>query len=166
MRLKKGPGLTLRSKLKIRRVIKDAFKLEELEEWVMHVPATEEDIDAFVRHDVGSGPDPDALRVDMWGRISSTWNAAVVQILLALVLVKLEEDASWLPKVSDTFLRARITERLSAGRTTWNAMLPKTREDGKKETPQQVEDRVIKEKTLKESANRAGTRRCTVSKSF
>lgn len=154
------------SKLKIRRVIKDAFNLEELEEWVMHKPATPEQIQAFNRSDVGSGPDPGALHMDMKGRISSTWNTAVVQILLALVLDKLEEDASWLPKVSDTFLRTRIQERLAAARTTWRAMLQKISEDGKRETVQQVEDRVIKRKTAREAENRAGTRRCTVSNLF
>ncbi|KJA15821.1 hypothetical protein HYPSUDRAFT_207558 [Hypholoma sublateritium FD-334 SS-4] len=147
--------------LKIRRVIKNAFELEELEDWAMHVPATPEMISAFDRSDIGSGPDPGELRMDMIGKINSTWNTAVIQILLALVLAKLEEDSSWLPKVSDTFLRTRIEERLAGARTTWRAMLPKTQEDGKKETAQQVENRVVNRKTLREAANRAGTRRCT-----
>ena len=129
----------------------------------MHEPATPEKISAFNRSADGSGPNPDDLHVDMRGKITSKWNIAVIQILLALVFVQLEEDSSWLPKVSEALLRTRIRERLEAARSTWRATQPKIGEDGKRETVQQVEDRVIREKTAKEAANRTGTRRITVS---
>ena len=106
----------------------------------------------------------DDLRVDMKGSISSKWNIAVLQILLALVIHELkDEDSKWLPKISEDFLRSRIRKRIENGRALWHQIQPKVAEDGTIESTQEVEDRVVKEKAAADAKARAHARRVTVS---
>ncbi|KJA13546.1 hypothetical protein HYPSUDRAFT_59840 [Hypholoma sublateritium FD-334 SS-4] len=141
----------------IRNVIQDAFKIDKYDDFCMHVPATVERILLFNK----SGeqcPDPRDLHIDMQGMISSTWNKAVIQILLALVNAELDKE-DWLPACSDTFLRDKIQKVIEKGRALWHQTESKVAEDGKVETVQQVEDRIIREKAASDARARAYARR-------
>lgn len=127
----------------------------------MHEPPTVERILHFNK----SGeqcPDPNDLCIDMKGMISSKWNKAVIQILLALVTDKLGEE-EWLPDCSDTFLRDKIQKAIEKGRALWHQTEAKVVEDGTVETTQQVEDRIIREKAAGDARARAYARRSNVS---
>lgn len=144
-------------------VIQGAFKLENNDDWYVHEPPSGDTICQF-NDSGGAGPDPDDLHVDMKGSISSKWNIAVIQILLALVIDELkDEDAKWLPKISDGFLRSRIRKRIENGRAFWHKTEPKVAEDGTVETAQEVEDRLVKDKAIADAKARAHARRITVS---
>ncbi|KJA18369.1 hypothetical protein HYPSUDRAFT_57199 [Hypholoma sublateritium FD-334 SS-4] len=143
----------------INSVIQGAFDLESNDDWYVHVPPTVDQVALFNKTAKG-GPNPNDLRVDMKGTISSDWNVAVIQILLALVVDEMkDEDLSWLPKCSDEFLRSRIRKRIENGRAFYQKTKAKIAEDGTAETEQEIEDRLIAEKAAADAKARAHARR-------
>ncbi len=128
----------------------------------MHEPPSKDRIRQF--NETGlQCPDPDDLRIDMRGMISSKWNKAVIQILLALVNDQLAKE-TWLPDCSDAFLRDKIQKAIEKGRALWNQTQAKVVEDdGTVETMHQIEDRVIREKAASDARARAYARRSNVS---
>ncbi len=127
----------------------------------MHEPPSTECIRQFDEWGI-QPPNPDDLRIDMKGTISSKWNKAVIQILLALVNAELAKEA-WLPECSDAFLRDKIQKVIEKGRTLWQQTLARVAEDGSVETMQQVEDRVTRERMVSDARARAHARRSNVS---
>ena len=144
-------------------VIQGVFDLESNDDWYMHEPPSAKTISQF-NDSGGPGPDPEDLRVDMKGSISSKWNVAVLQILLALVIHELkDEDSAWLPPVTDDFLRLRIRKRIENGRAFWHKTQPNVAEDGTVETSEEIEDRLVRDKAAANAKARAHARRVTVS---
>ncbi len=127
----------------------------------MHDPPTAAQIHQFNVSDAHC-PNPDDLRIDMKGKISSKWNKAVMQILLALVADRIR-DEPWLPECSDGFLRDKIQKVIENGRRLWQQTQAKISEDGTVETLSQTEDRVIREKAASDARARAHARRTNVS---
>lgn len=127
----------------------------------MHEPPTPERIVQFNESGILC-PNLGDLRIDMKGMISSKWNKAIIQILLALVNNELAKE-DWLPECSDAFLRDKIQKAIEKGRALWNQTQAKIEEDGTVETIQQVEDRVIREKAASDARARAHARRSNVS---
>ncbi len=128
----------------------------------MHEPPPATQIRDFNESGVGC-PDPDDLRIDMRGTISSKWNKAVIQILLALITAELKKESNWLPECSDAFLKDKIQKVIERGRALWQQTQTKVAEDGTVETLAQVEDRIIREKAASDARSRAYARRSNVS---
>jgi cell envelope opacity-associated protein A len=130
------------------------------------VPTLEE-VTEYNLEEIG-GPDPNNLRMDMKGKISSPWNKAVSDILVDLIRGRMKEGTAWeeLPERSDAYILEIVTAQLERGRTVWRGAQPKVKEDGTVEAPSEVEERMQYHKEENEKLARASTRRRKVSPHF
>jgi hypothetical protein len=74
-----GTG-TESSKAAMRQVFKLVFNVRQDEDFALHASATLQQVHDY-SNNVGDGPDPNDLRIDMRGLLSNAWNRGVVEIL-------------------------------------------------------------------------------------
>jgi hypothetical protein len=137
--------------------------IESQEDWVLHEAPAYEAVAKYNSTGIG-GPNPDDLRVDMRGKISSKWNEAVTNLLLERVREQ-KGDTAWneLPERSDMYILELVIAQLERARTEWRNALPKIKEDGGMEGRDEVEQRMNEEKEERGTMVRASTRRRAVS---
>lgn len=112
------------------------------------------------------GPDPDNLRIDMKGKITSKWNQAVGHLVLDHIhQQKRKAGEAWnsLPERSDKYFLEIVTDHIERGRTVWRDAQPKVKDDGTVEDPAEIEKRMNEDKERKGMLARAATRRVSVS---
>ncbi|KDR78694.1 hypothetical protein GALMADRAFT_1364983 [Galerina marginata CBS 339.88] len=141
-------------------VMKEMFGVQSVEEYAVHEPAESRHVRLFDREEK-DGPDEDDLRIDMRGKISSSWNTRVMEILLDAVLERKRKGTAWddLPDRSDDYLMEIIQVQLERARTTWRNAQPKLLESGEVESLNEVEKRMIESKEVTEKMKRANMRR-------
>ena len=138
----------------VRNLFETVFDVTHDDDFTMHEPPSHEEILSFKRGE-GEGPNPDDLRIDMKGTISSKWNKAVVDILLEKLLQKKDDPEYWgdMPKRSNTYFEDLIVIKLTRARSSWKNAQPHLNEEGELENIDEVEKRMI---TTKEERDRVG----------
>ena len=113
----------------------------------------------------GDGPNPDDLRIDFNGNKDSHWNVGVQEILLDKLLERRDEDDWRLPDRPNEYFEDMIASRLKALTRVWKKSQPALKRDGQLETPEEVESRVVEERSRQNKKQRPFTRRTHVSAS-
>jgi hypothetical protein len=139
----------------VRDVFEEKFQVCQDEDYTLHDPPTPQEVHQYALKR-GPGPNPEALRIDMKGKINSIWNLQVIEILLAELKTK---DWDGLPQRSEAYLADLIEGKLERVRTCWRNAQPKFKETGEVETITDVESRMMKRKDDQDRANRAYSRR-------
>jgi hypothetical protein len=148
----------------VRNLFETAFDVTQDDDFAAHEPPSHEEILSFKRGK-GKGPNPDDLRIDMKGTMSSNWNEAIVDILLEKLLERKVDPELWgdMPERSDTYFEDLIMAKLVRVRSIWRDAQPHLDEDGELESIKEVEKRMITTKEERGRRGRAYTRRKTVS---
>ncbi|HEV7738018.1 MAG TPA: hypothetical protein VGO47_11680 [Chlamydiales bacterium] len=152
-----GPADSRYIKEVARDVIFDVFSLKQDDDIVSHEPPS-------VTTLVTSQPDPEDLKIDMIGEISSSWNKRLMKILTERLL-----DASCqknLPQRTNQYLTQLIEGRITRLRTNWRSLQPKRDKFGNLENPEAVEKRVFERTQLIRKEGRKRERRVRVSRLF
>jgi hypothetical protein len=139
-----------------RQVFKDEFGVNNDDDFVGKESADPADVREFEACGYPR-PDENNLIFDFKSGPRSDWNAAVVDILVEKL-----RDRSTIPK-SDAYLVDLVEERYGRIRLSWKRSLPRTTDEGVKETPDTWEDRILKDKELQLKNARRRERRKTVS---
>lgn len=142
---------------RVRDVFKEKFGVSNDEEYSLHDPPSQQEVRAF-ELEKATGPDPTNPRIDMRGKINSTWNAKVTEILLAELQKK---DWEGMPGRSEAYMVDMIESKLERARSSWRTAQPKLK-DGEPETIAEVERRMVEGKEERGKINRAYTRRKSV----
>jgi hypothetical protein len=151
----------IRQQSYVRNLFETVFDVALDEDFAAHEPPSHEEILSFKRG--GEGPNPDDLRVDMRGTVSSKWNEAVVDILLEkLFQRKVDPESGDMPDRSDTYFEDLILAKFVRVRSIWRNAQPQLNEEGELESIDEVERRMIMTKEEHDRAGRAYTRRKTV----
>jgi len=148
----------------VRNLFEAVFDVTHEEDFAAHEPPSHEEIRSFNKGR-GVGPNPDDLRVDMKGTMTSKWNEGVVDILLEKLLQKKVDPEFWgdMPERSDTYFEDLIIAKLTRARSVWRNAQQHLNEEGELESIAEVEKRMITTKEERDSRGRAYTRRKTVS---
>jgi hypothetical protein len=112
----------------------------------------------------GGNPDPDSLRIDMYGQIGSDWNTKLIDILQARYHSMLS-DLDLTPR-SDAYLREILRDKIARLRTTWKRYQSRMLPDGSLETPEALEVRIVNTAKSQSTATRHRSRRARVCFSF
>ena len=150
------------SQNRIRGLFRAIFDIENDMDFALHIPPSNQTINHLNNREGDvDGPDVDDLRFDMRGDVSSEWNQRVFQILLEALNA---EKASWgLPNLPDVYFKDLISEKFLRVRAYWRNAQHKTRDDGKMETWDEVESRLLHEQEIKGKSARKNERRRNVS---
>ncbi|HEV7736633.1 MAG TPA: hypothetical protein VGO47_04580 [Chlamydiales bacterium] len=109
------------------------FALDQDDDIVSHQPPSMATL-------VTSQPDPQNLKIDMIGEISSKWNKQLINILSKRLLEAVQRQN--LLERTDQYLCQLIEGRIIRLRTNWSVQ-PKTDRLGNHEDPEAVEKRVF-----------------------
>ena len=152
----------IRQQKYVRDLFETVFDVKHDDDFTMHEPPSNEDINRFERE--GEGPNPDDLHIDIKGIISSKWNNAVIDILLEKLLQKKADPEYWgdMPEKSDMYFEDLILQKLTRARSSWRNAQPHLNEEGELESIDEVEKRMITTKEERDRAGRVYTRRMTV----
>ncbi|KAG1761637.1 hypothetical protein EDD22DRAFT_752405, partial [Suillus occidentalis] len=114
------------------RLFKDIFSISQDSNFMLHEPASHDDIYAYEYED-SPGPNCNHLTFDLKGGPKSPWNNKVVGLLLE----ELHRRA---------YFKEVLQDRYKHLRTVWIAAQPKVTAKGGLETPAEVEQRLIMKK--------------------
>ena len=154
--------LTARQEL-AHEVLRDKFGIAKFEQFSSHIPPDNRAITAYAAN-TGPGPSAEDLHVDTKGKISSKWNQKVIDMLLELVLEKRRGEAyAELPERSEGYFRDIVTKQVERVRVYWKQAQAMVKVDGQRESPAEVEQRMVNQKLKKDAIARAYTRRQSVS---
>ncbi|KAG1719474.1 hypothetical protein EDB19DRAFT_1648145, partial [Suillus lakei] len=133
----------------VRRVFKDNFKISQDSDFIVHQPASHEDVYSY-QHEDGQGPDPQNLVFDLANGSRTPWNAKIIDLLLKELQKRCAQEG-WPFQRSDMYYKAILEECYKRLRTVWKAAQPKVIEKGALETAAEVEVRLNtkKDETLK-----------------
>lgn len=146
------------------KTFKDAFGVEEQDDFTLHDPPPDEQVKRYEIENEG-GPDAGNLKIAMRSRLKSHWNKKVANIVLDAIRKGQAEGTAWnaLPEHSDDYFLDLIFDQLERAKTAWGRAQPKVKEDGEAEIPGEVEQRMIAQREAEESRSRVYTRRSAVS---
>jgi hypothetical protein len=152
----------IRQQSYVRNLFETVFDVAHDEDFAAHEPPSQGEILSFKRG--GEGPNPDDLRVDMKGAVSSKWNEAVVDILLGKLFQRKVDPEIWgdMPERSDAYFEDLILAKFVRVRSIWRNAQPHLNEEGELESIDEVERRMITTKEERDRTGRAYTRRKTV----
>jgi hypothetical protein len=147
----------------VRNLFETVFEVTQDDDFAAHESPLHEEILRFKRGK-GEGPNPNDLRIDMKGAISSKWNITVVDILVEKLLQKKDDPEYWgdMPERSDAYFEDLIVEKLMRVKSSWKNAQPHLNEAGELESVADVENRMIMTKEKRDRAGRAYTRRRNV----
>jgi hypothetical protein len=139
-----------------RSVFKKVFNVSCDDDFIGKETADPDDVEAFEVH---GHPEPDVnnLLFDFRNGAQSTWNNAVVDILVALIAQR-----SIVVK-PESYLVELVVERYRRVRTSWLHGQPRTMAQGVSETPAAMEDRLVRAKDVQLKIARRRERRKKVS---
>jgi hypothetical protein len=146
------------------------FNIEEKTQYALLKPPSTEQIklyDETKRKE--DGPNVKNFRIDMRGKISSSWNERVIKIMTTGIVHNLKNgNEEWeiykdLPPRSNDYIDDLVKRQLEGARNIWKNAQPKLKKDGKVETAKEVENRLIEQEEAAGHVARAGTRRHSVS---
>lgn len=109
------------------------------------------------------GPDPDNLEFDFCHGPGTRWNTAVIGILVGELKREYDRVKDILGPVSDEFLSEIIRSKYIRARTSWRRGRARTTDNGDRETPDALEDRLIGGKERQLARARKRERRANVS---
>ncbi|KAG6372843.1 hypothetical protein JVT61DRAFT_7270 [Boletus reticuloceps] len=142
---------------KVRKLFKAKFDISQDNDFIAYDPADPRDVYAYEFED-GLGPDVDRPSFDLLHGPTSTWNKAVIEILLHEFQAVCQSQG-WPFCRSNNYIRVLIIEHYKRLRTVWRKAQPKLTEKGVLETPSEMEDRLIAERNAVLKASRQTTRR-------
>lgn len=144
----------------MRDAFQDLFRFKKEAEYGLRVMAKPADVDAY-ETGLHTGPLDDDLRIDVMNQFFSGWNDEVIRIIYSRILAKLKKDA--LPdKLSESY-RTFIGNKLHRVKTHIRKLLPRDKEEGRKESTEEISARCVLERAEKAKGYRQDTRRRTVS---
>ncbi|KAG2744761.1 hypothetical protein P692DRAFT_20877833 [Suillus brevipes Sb2] len=141
----------------VRRLFKDVFSISQDSDFMLHEPASHDDVYAYEYED-GPGPNCNRLAFDLKGGPKSPWNDKVVGLLLEELHRRVNQE-SWPFRRSEAYFKEVLQERYKRLRTVWIAAQPKVTAKGGLETPAEVEQRLIMKKDESLKVTRQTTRR-------
>ncbi|KAG1728475.1 hypothetical protein EDD22DRAFT_745823, partial [Suillus occidentalis] len=103
----------------VRRVFKDNFKISQDSDFIVHQPASHEDVYSY-QHEDGQGPDPQNLVFDLANRSRTPWNAKIIDLLLKELQKRCAQEG-WPFQRSDVYYKAILEECYKRLRTVWKA---------------------------------------------
>ena len=126
----------------VRDACKQCFRIDSDKDFILHDAARTEDVSEFAEGR-GTGPDKDDLHLDALGKMKSTWNKGVVNIILAAI----RDDQDNLPITlpSDAYLSQLIEQKLENLRAIWRRQLARRGPDGSMEDIDQIAKRMESE---------------------
>jgi hypothetical protein len=141
-------------------LFKEKFDVTKDEEFSFYEPPNRNIVDAFDSEQDGArGPNPGALKFDFDNDASTLWNQRVARYLLEEMKAYCVGEKM---VIKDGYLKRLISEKFNRCRTYWNQA--KTRiVDGKEETLDEVESRMVRTKFKRGIAARHRERRVKVS---
>ncbi|KAG1865296.1 hypothetical protein F4604DRAFT_1538517, partial [Suillus subluteus] len=107
----------------VRRLFKDVFSISQDSDFMLHEPASHDDVYAYEYED-GPGPNCNRLAFDLKGGPKSPWNDKVVGLLLE-ELHRRGDQESWPFRRSETYFKEVLQDRYKRLRTVWMAAQPK-----------------------------------------
>ncbi|KAF7972157.1 hypothetical protein HWV62_18810 [Athelia sp. TMB] len=138
----------------LRKYLFEKLRCESHSDFVMHTPASHEDITKFMTSHEG-GPTLDDLRVDVDGGLRSDWNKRWFHLTR---LDFLETMASEIYPRTDTYWTDLIKDQFNRLCVEWKKMQPKRNEDGALETISDTERRVNEQAARAEKSKRHASR--------
>lgn len=133
--------------------MKEVFKVEEVEDFALLEPVTEEDLEEFL--ETGEkGLDIENLLMDMKGKISSNWNIAMLECLVKAAIDKSKDNKyKDLPTHSHKYFKEIILLQMERVRGAWRSTQPHILHNVQMETLKQVEDRMKEKKDASAKLN-------------
>ncbi|KAG1775116.1 hypothetical protein EV702DRAFT_946811, partial [Suillus placidus] len=128
----------------VRRFFKDVFSISQDSDFMLHEPASHDDVYAYEYED-GPGPNCNRLAFDLKGGPKSPWNDKVVGLLLEELHRRVDQE-SWPFQRSEAYFKEVLQDRYKRLRTVWMAAQPKFTAMGGLETPAEVEQRLTTKK--------------------
>ena len=141
-------------------MFKKKFNITQDADFIASDSAPVDDVHAF-EHEDGPAPDLNHLAFDLRRGHSSLWNSAVIEQLLR-EFQRTCEDENWSIKKQDNYIRELLRNRYKKIRTTWFSGQPKITRNGRLETTEEVEARLVNQINKQGKSSRQGTRRRNV----
>jgi len=132
-------------------IIRTAFNIEEDSDIVFHVLPTSP---------ARGKPVPEDLHIDMEGSISSPWNIQLIEILEKNIRAAAAEEK--LPKRSQAYTYDLAKARIRMLKSVWTNVQPKIDAEGKVETPEKLEARLLHSDLASKKRARMRERRSSV----
>jgi hypothetical protein len=152
-------GLNLAKEL-CRDLFKDKFQVSTDDDFVTHKSA---DPALVLAHSQGqAAPDPKDLHFDMKAGPNSAWNSVVIDILVSKLEKRRGKAVYNIPQRSREYLEDLVRDRYNRVRSSWKRGQPKLTDAGVRETPEQVENRLLTRKDQQCLAARTRERRVLV----
>jgi hypothetical protein len=152
---------------KIKRIVRAFFRrvfdIDHDRELLDHESASRQEVRAFIEEG-GPGPDPNALRFDMYGTYNNPWNMSVIQILTKALRATRQsrpQHERWEER-PDSYINRLFQEKFKRCRTIWNRSRAQVTDDGVRETPHQVQQRLQDDDITTHKAQRHLSRRIKV----
>ncbi|KAG6372744.1 hypothetical protein JVT61DRAFT_7138 [Boletus reticuloceps] len=133
------------------------FDIGQDTDFLAHEPAPAQEVYSF-EHEDGPGPSREFLAFDLSRSATSPWNSTILEILLR-EFQKTCTDEKWAIKRSDNYVRELLKNRYKKLHTVWLKGQPKLLRDGRLETEEEVEARLLAEMDRQAKASRQATRR-------
>ncbi|KAI6159085.1 hypothetical protein EDD17DRAFT_1511562 [Pisolithus thermaeus] len=125
----------------VRRLFKEKLGITQDLDFIMHRPATAEDVRAYEYED-GFGPDRNNLSFDLTQNYSSPWNTYILKLLCQELQARCKEE-NWPIKRGNNYITEILRERYKRLRTVWRNAQPKLTSKGVLETPTETEARLV-----------------------
>ncbi|KAI6095110.1 hypothetical protein EDD16DRAFT_1903661 [Pisolithus croceorrhizus] len=125
----------------VRRLFKEKLGITQDLDFIMHRPATAEDVRAYEYED-GFGPDRNNLSFDLTQNYSSPWNTYILKLLCQELQARCKEE-NWPIKRGNNYIMEILRERYKRLRTVWRNAQPKLTSKGVLETPTETEARLV-----------------------
>ncbi|KAG2336816.1 hypothetical protein BDR05DRAFT_953064 [Suillus weaverae] len=113
----------------VQRLLKDTFSICQDADFIVHQPATHEDVYSYSYED-GPGPDTQNLAFDLKHGSSTPWNVKILDILLEKLQMRSMEEKWPFPR-SDGYYKAILEDRYKRLRMGWRAAQPKITAKGR-----------------------------------
>lgn len=157
-------GSNLRtSQSETRLLFKEKFNVDKDEEFALHETPSQSDIQAYEEkgeEGTTDGPDPDNMKFDMEGGVTSLWNKKIFSYLVKELSERCQD--ALLPDVSLKYIEYLVTEKYTRCRGYWRQAQPRV-VHGNMESPARVEARMTQKKEQHTEAARHRERRLKVS---
>ncbi|KAI6124736.1 hypothetical protein EDD16DRAFT_1893538 [Pisolithus croceorrhizus] len=125
----------------VRRLFKEKLGITQDLDFIMHRPATAEDVRAYEYED-GFGPDRNNLLFDLTQNYSSPWNTYILKLLCQELQARCKEE-NWPIKRGDNYIMEILREHYKRLQTVWRNAQPKLTSKGVLETPTETEARLV-----------------------
>lgn len=145
--------------------MKKKFGIEMMDDFSLHVPPQPEIIAQYTQLGQDGGPDKENLQIDMRGKISSTWNQRVIEILVeaATEFRNNNDEFKKLPVRPPQYMQKLFKNQIERAKTAFTIGQQQFKTNGEVESLEEVEQRNLdrREKVAKDM--RVNARRSSVS---